>query len=196
MKPRTEQDLLKAAQTFDMDALASIYDQYSPGVYRYALRLLGDECLAEDCVSETFSRLLKALRNGQGPNEYLQAYLYRVAHNWITDSYRRAAPPQMELDEGLHEEEHLQPETQADRRIEQEEVRLAFRALTPDQRQVIALRFLEGWEHQEIAAALQKPAGAIRALQHRAIHTLKGLLLKEEKGVEYGSDGRARSQAS
>jgi RNA polymerase sigma-70 factor (ECF subfamily) len=193
MNPRTELDLLTAAQTFDIDTLASIYDQYCPGVYRYALRLLGDECLAEDCVAETFSRFLKALRIGQGPKEHLQAYLYRVAHNWITDHYRRAAPETVELDEGLREEEQLHPEIQVDRRIDQEEVRLALRTLTPDQRQVV-LRFLEGWENEEVSSALQKPVGAIRALQHRALSTLRKLLVREEKEIDYGSHERTRSQ--
>ncbi|MBP7356061.1 MAG: hypothetical protein KA928_07880 [Longilinea sp.] len=39
----TEQDLLSGARSFDLDALGAIYDRYSPGIYRYAMRLLGDE---------------------------------------------------------------------------------------------------------------------------------------------------------
>lgn len=36
----TEQDLLSGARSFDLDALGAIYDRYSPGIYRYAMRLL------------------------------------------------------------------------------------------------------------------------------------------------------------
>jgi DNA-directed RNA polymerase specialized sigma24 family protein len=53
-------------------ALAEIYDTYRPGLYRYAMRLLGDASLAEDCVAETFARFLKALHTRQGPREHLQ----------------------------------------------------------------------------------------------------------------------------
>jgi len=168
-----------------MQALAAIYDRYSPGLYAYAMRLLGDECQAEDCVSETFSRFLKGLRAGQGPEEHLQAYLYRIAHNWITDFYRRQPPPPFELDENLRAEPALQPDMQVDQRIEQDRVRGALRFLTPDQRQVIILRFLEGWENEEVAAAVKKPVSAVRALQYRALVALRKWLLGREEGAVY-----------
>ena len=68
-----ESELLRRVQKFDEAALAEVYDRYSPLIYRYAMRLLGQADLAEECVSETFSRLLTGLRGGQGPQQYLQA---------------------------------------------------------------------------------------------------------------------------
>ena len=156
MNSPTEQDLLNGARTYDLSILGAIYNHYSPGIYRYAMRLLGDDCLAEDCVAETFSRFLKALRAGQGPQDHLQAYLYRIAHNWITDSYRRQPPPPLDLDDSLQAGDQSLPEAQADAHLEQQQVRLALRSLTPDQRQVITLRFIEGWENEEVATALAK----------------------------------------
>jgi RNA polymerase sigma-70 factor, ECF subfamily len=180
-----EAQLIKGVKAFDMEALGGIYDRYSPGLFAYALRLLGDECLAEDCVAETFTRFLKGLRAGQGPDEHLQAYLYRVAHNWITDQYRRQPPLPLDLDENLREEEEAQPEHQAGRRLDQERVRLALRSLTPDQRQIIILRFIEGWENDEVAAAVQKPVTAVKALQHRALAALRKWLLRGESNYAY-----------
>lgn len=177
----SELELLNGARTYDLPTLGLIYDRYSPGIYRYALRLTGDECLAEDCVADTFMRFLKALQNGQGPHDHLQAYLYRIAHNWITDGYRRQPPPQLDLDDGLAGDAADHPERLAEKHLEQSRVRLAFRSLTPDQRQVIVLRFLDGWENAEVAAALQKPVGAIKALQHRALLMLRKQLLRDEK---------------
>jgi RNA polymerase sigma-70 factor, ECF subfamily len=176
---------LNGARIFNMQSLGAIYDRYSPGRYVYAMRLMGDECLADDCVAETFARFLKAVRAGQGPDEYLQAYLYRVAHNWITDQYRRQPPPPFELDESLHAEDDAQPENQTAKRLEQERVRTALRMLTPDQRQVIILRFFEGWENEEVAAAVQKPVSAVKALQHRAIASLRRWLIRAEKEKKY-----------
>ena len=186
MNSQCEQDLLQRARAFDMQALAEIYDRYSPGLYNYAMRLLGNECQAEDCVAETFSRFLKSLRADQGPEAYLQAYLYRIAHNWITDHYRRQ--PVFDLDEDLRAGEEACPEVQADRRMQQERVRQALRLLTPDQRQVIVLRFLEGWDNETVAAAVQKPSGAVRALQHRALISLRRWLLGEEKEGDYEAE--------
>ncbi len=181
MNPDAEQELLHGAEALDHSALAAVYQRYSPGIYRYAMRLLGDDCLAEDCVAETFSRYLKAIRAGKGPQDHLQAYLYRIAHNWITDCYRRQPPPPLELDEAYPEDENARPETRLDQAFEQQQVRLALRTLTPDQRLVVSLRFLEGWEYDEIALAMSKPVGTIRALQFRALNTLRKVFKLSEK---------------
>ena len=172
-------DLLELARQFDHPALAQIYDTYSPGLYRYAMRLLGDQNLAEDCVAETFSRFLQALQAKRGPGSFLQAYLYRMAHNWIVDQYRRDPIQTVELTEE-HQDENADPEKEAGQHLRQERLRMALRKLTPDQQQVIALKYLEGWENEEIARSLNKPVGAIKSLQHRALATLQRILNHEE----------------
>jgi len=183
-----EANLLRGAKAFDMQCLGAIYDRYSPGLYAYSMRLLGDACLAEDCVAETFSRFLKALRAGQGPDQHLQAYLYRIAHNWITDQYRREPPPPLALEDDFAQEDGMHVEVQAGQHMQQEQVRAALRLLTPDQRQVIMLRFLEGWSTDDVAAAVDKPVSAVKALQHRALAALRRYLLGEEKENNYVYD--------
>ena len=183
-----EANLLRGAKAFDMQYLGAIYDRYSPGLYAYSMRLLGDACLAEDCVAETFSRFLKALRAGQGPDQHLQAYLYRIAHNWITDQYRREPPPPLALEDDFAEQDGMRVEAQAGQHMQQEQVRAALRLLTPDQRQVIMLRFLEGWSIDDVAAAVDKPVSAVKALQHRALAALRRYLLGEEKENNYAYD--------
>ena len=171
---------LKRIQCFEADALAELYDQLSPGIYRYAMRLLGDAELAEECVSETFSRLLAGLRNGRGPDQFLQAYLYRIAHNWITDHYRRRPPNSLPLEEEWIADAELEPHQEAVEHMEREQVRAALRFLTPDQRQVIALKFLEDLPHHEISRLMNRPVGAVKALQHRGLEALKRLLWRED----------------
>jgi len=171
-----EQELLTQAGKFDTRALTEIYDLYSPRLYRYAMRLLGDENAAEDCVSETFSRFLKALQAGKGPRDYLQAYLFRTAHNLVVDHYRRQ-PLTEELDDDLPQAETTEGVAEEDMR--QSRVRAALLNLTEDQQQVVSLKFLEGWENEEIARALRKPIGAIKSLQHRALAQLQKILLDE-----------------
>jgi RNA polymerase sigma-70 factor (ECF subfamily) len=170
---------LQRIQRFDRQALAEVYDAFSPGLYRYALRLLGDADLAEECVAETFSRLLAGLRNGKGPDRYLQAYLYRIAHNWITDTYRRSPPPALPLDPELAAGAELEPHQEVGERLERERIRAALALLTPEQRQVIVLKYLEDLPHEEIARVLDRPVGAIKALQHRGLAALRRLLDRE-----------------
>ncbi len=174
----TEQQLQRAAMRFDQKALAQIYDLYSPELYRYAVRFLGDPCVAEDCVADTFSRFLKALRDRRGPKNYLRAYLYRIAHNWVADYYRRA-PDVVELKDTQPRDENS-PEQEADLRLRQAQTHKAILQLTPDQQQVITLKYLQGMNNEEVAQALRKPVGAVKSLQHRALARLEKILRKEK----------------
>jgi RNA polymerase sigma-70 factor (ECF subfamily) len=171
-------ELLQRLRLFEQQTLAQVYDTYSPGLYRYAVRRLGDVSLAEDCVAETFSRLLQAIQAQRGPQNFLKAYLYRVAHNWISDYFRREPFPHEELTE-IHPDVQANPEEEANFRNKQERLRSAIRRLTPEQQQVIILKYLEGWENEEIAHAMKKPAGAVKSLQHRALASLNRLLRNE-----------------
>ncbi len=164
--------LLELARDFDLAALGEIYDSYSPGLVRYATRLLGETDLAEECVAETFSRFLKALHNGGGPRDCLQAYLYQVAHHWITDYYRRQPPPTFSLNESLPSD-MTDPAQAAAYNIDGQQVRAALLRLTPEQREVVVLKYLEGWENEEVARLLGKPVGAVKSLQHRALDALR-----------------------
>jgi len=172
-----EQKLLQSASKLNTKALAEIYDTFSPGIYRYAMRLLGDMTLAEDCVADTFSRFLKSLQERRGPRDHLQAYLYRIAHNWIVDLYRKSKET-VELNEAVRSEADF-PEEEAAQNIHQEHVRKAIRQLTPDQQHVITLKYLEDWTNEEIAHALKKPIGAVKSIQHRALRSLHKLLAEE-----------------
>ena len=173
----SESDLLQRARKFDQKALAEIYDRFSPGLYRYAMRLLGHQELAEDCVADTFSRFLKALQTRKGPRNYVQAYLYRVAHNWIVDHYRSKTETE-ELDNHLPSDTPY-PEESTIQNLRAARLRTAIRQLTPDQQMVIGMKYLEGLDNETVAQALGKPVGAVKSLQHRALASLKRILKNE-----------------
>ena len=171
---------MERAKRFEAQALEEIYDTYSPGIYRYAFRLLGDVELARECMSETFNRFLIALKRDSGPDNYLQAYLYRIAHNWITDYYRSKVPPSLRLDVNLRADPATEPHQAVADEIESQQLRNALSLLTPDQRQVIVLKYLEDWENESIAQTLKKPVGAVKALQHRALGALRRIMSRYE----------------
>ena len=177
-----EPDLLQRARSFENQALAEIYDRFSPGLYRYAMRLLGDPILAEECLGDTFSRLLLALKSRRGPRDHLQAYLYRITHNWITDHYRKTPLPVIPIEDTEPADPGPTPEKAVVMCHQKQRVRAAMLQLTPDQRQVLILRFFEEWDIEDVAAALGKPGGAVKSLQHRGLAALKKLLGAEEEG--------------
>lgn len=173
----SESALLERARKFEPQALAEIYDGYSPGLYRYAIRLLGDQSLAEECVAETFSRFLHALKEHKGPHDHVQAYLYRMAHNWIVDLYRRDPPPE-ELAED-HQDALPGPETTAEERMRDARLRSAIRKLTGEQQQVILLKYMEEMDNESVARIMSKPIGAVKSLQRRALTRLQRLLQED-----------------
>jgi len=172
--------LLRKARKYDQKALAAIYDLYSDALFAYAFKHVGKSQMAEDLVAETFSRFLKALERGGGPKDHLRAYLYRITHNLITDTYRREPPPPLELDEEQLPEEGADPGSVVEEMQDADRVRNALRLITPEQSQVITLRFLEGWSGPEIAQSLDKSLGSIKALQHRGLAALQRILLEKD----------------
>ena len=177
---KKQSGLLKKARSFDQQALGEIYDQYSGPLFDYAVRRVGSPQLAEDLVAETFQRFLEALQKGGGPEEYLQAYLYRITHNLITDHYRREPPPPLQLDEErLHQEEGGPKEIVA-RRLQAENLRRALQRLTPGQQQVIVLKYLQGFSNQEVARVMEKSVGAIKAQAHRGLASLERILQEDQ----------------
>ena len=174
-----DRDVLRRVRRFEQSALAEVYDRYSTDLFRYAVRLLGDSDVAEECVAETFSRFLRAVHDGAGPQQHLRAYLYRVAHNWITDHYRRQPPPTLPLEDWEELADSHDTAQAVARRLDSEQLRAAVVLLTPDQRQVVVLKYLEDWRNEEIAQAMGKSVGSVKALQHRALAALQRILIRE-----------------
>lgn len=168
-----ERARLRRAQALDRAALAAIYDDYHQPIYRYIFRNVGDIETARDLAAEVFHRFLQALEHGNGPTDRLKAWLYRTAHNCVVDHYRRQKHRQhLPLNEGLVSTGH-DPVALAEGRLSAAAVRAALNQLTPDQRQVIILKFVEGLSNAEAAAVLDKPVGAVKSLQHRALAALQ-----------------------
>jgi RNA polymerase sigma-70 factor (ECF subfamily) len=180
-----ELDLLRQARRFDEDALTCIYQTYYTAIYRYIYHHLGDMQTAQDLASEVFRRFLQALRNGDGPTQQLSAWLYRVGHNLIVDELRsRAHRNHQPLDDVLGEtlkDGGQSPEEMVGNAIAGTRVREALYHLTPEQRQVIVLKFLEGMDNAEVSRITGKTVSAVKALQHRALCTLRDQLDAERE---------------
>jgi RNA polymerase sigma-70 factor, ECF subfamily len=164
----------KAGMVLDKKALVEIYERHSPEIFRYAYRMLDDKNLAEDCVADTFLRLLIAVRGNILPDN-IRAYLYRISHNWIIDYHRRRTP-QTSLQENFHSDPDGNPSHLLAGELDRQRIRSALLRLPAEQRQVIELRFVENCSHGEVAAVIGKTVEATRALQHRAVEALRQLL--------------------
>ncbi|MFN2138203.1 MAG: sigma-70 family RNA polymerase sigma factor [Candidatus Promineifilaceae bacterium] len=168
---------LALAKAFNRQALADIYDEYQPPIYRYISRQVEDMDTARDLTADVFNRFLDALRHGRGPDGHAGAWLYRAAHNIVVDHYRRRAfRGHLPLPEQLVDGE-ADPARQVENRLTSGLVHEALQTLTADQRQVITLKFLAGLSNAEVADIMEKPVGAVKALQHRALAALQRQLI-------------------
>jgi RNA polymerase sigma-70 factor, ECF subfamily len=171
-----DETLINRARGFDEQALGQIYDAYFERLYRYAYRFVGDADSAQDIASETLRRLLEALRDGRAPN-HLGAWLYRVAYNLAMDQYRqRPVEGLVSLEPDLDQADEANTEADSEHRLAQDQVRQALGRLTPEQQNVVVLKFMEGYSNAEVGALMNKPEGAIKSLQHRALAALKRAL--------------------
>ncbi|MBN2044122.1 MAG: sigma-70 family RNA polymerase sigma factor [Anaerolineales bacterium] len=182
MEHKTDFELLAEAKYFNHNALAMIYDRYSTALYQYAYRQTGSQRIAEDCVAETFSRFLHALKRNKGPRKALRPYLYRIAHNWITDQYRKPST-ENGLDENLEIIKDDKPGTES-QIIEHEtaaRLREHLQKLKPDQRQVMVLKHLDGMSNAEVAEIMERNVGSVKALNSRALNNLRKFIQQDEQ---------------
>lgn len=171
--------LLEKAREYDPAALGVIYDRYSTRIYNYIYHRVGDAHLAEDLTASVFTKMLEAIRSAKLWRTSFSGWLYRIAHNMVVDYYRSGRK-----DSDLPLEERFvtlrgDPVKSLDVSLAQAQIRKAIGQLTPEQCQVILLKFAEGMSNTEIAEIMGKTEGAIKSLQHRALDALRRVLADE-----------------
>jgi len=177
----SEKALLESAAGFNEKALSELYDRYEARIYSYIYRRTGNETLAEDLTAQVFLKMLEAIRSDKAWHSSFSGWLYRIAHNAVIDYYRlRDRQQQVSLEDTLTTtaSDH-NPVVMAEDSLDAERLRTAISRLTEEQAEVITLRFLEGYNISEVAEMLDKTEGSIKALQYRAVTTLRQLLQHE-----------------
>ncbi|HEX9986886.1 MAG TPA: sigma-70 family RNA polymerase sigma factor [Chloroflexia bacterium] len=175
-----EADLAQRASKHDQAAFAELYNAYVEKIYKYIYYKVGNAPDAEDLCEQVFLKAWEAIGRYTWCGYPFSSWLYKLAHNVVVDHYRtrREAVP---LDTAFAtSDEPVDPDTTLQQMVEAAELREAINQLTAEQRQVIALKFIEGYENTEIAQMMNKKEGAIRALQYRALRSLQGILEAEE----------------
>lgn len=178
----TEEQLLNEAIRYNEAALGELYDRYEAKIYSYIYRRTGDQVLSEDLTAQVFLKMLEAIRKSNAWHSSFSGWLYRIAHNLVVDHFRRRdRQKQIPIDDApiLVATEH-NPVKTSELNLNAEYLRGAIQRLTDEQAEVISLRFLEGYSINEVAKLMDKTEGAIKALQYRAVATLRQFLQREQ----------------
>ena len=173
MDVKQEEALIIAAQHGDEQALGALYDAYVDRIYRYIFYRVDGAEPARDLTADVFLRVVEGLPSYEYRSIPFVAWLYRIAHARVVDHFRQSSRV---LDQEVIENVELSTEDDMDSSLmkayHERKVRDAIKQLTPEQQQVVLLRFVEGYNLQKTAEALGKTIGAIKLMQHRALRTL------------------------
>ena len=161
---RSERDLILRAQRYEPDALAELFDGQFDGLYRYVHTLVGDANASEEIVGRVFLRALDGLPRYRRFESGFSTWLERIANAVLSESDRPAgvAAPMPDRD--------LPPAAR---------IREAIRSLTPDQLDVLGLRFVAGLPADAVARATGRGLSRVHALQHRGLLALRRALSGE-----------------
>jgi len=174
----TLEALVLAAQKGDEAAFGEVYDLLSQRLWRYVSFRVDSEDV-EDLTSEIWLKIvqnLKKYRSQKGAS--FSSWAFRIAHNIVIDFYRKKKDILgIETDENEFFSKIPDTERTPDELVlkqgEYEALHAALLKVKPDHREILQLKFLEGFSNREIAAITKKSEGNIRVLQLRALREIR-----------------------
>jgi RNA polymerase sigma-70 factor, ECF subfamily len=166
--------LVDRAQAGDREAVEELYLLHFDRIYSYLHMSVGSRHDAEDLTTQTFVKMLESIGRFRWQSVPFSAWLFRIAHNLAMDHFRarRRWHPEEDLPEPDRGEEQS-AEDQALASIGETRLLRLIDRLSPEQRQVLTLKFVFRFSNAETAAILAKSEGAVKSLQHRALSSLQ-----------------------
>jgi RNA polymerase sigma-70 factor (ECF subfamily) len=134
-----------------------------PDALKVGRRVLGSEADAEDAAAEAFARAHASWRR-IGSLEHRRAWVLRVTANVAVDMTRRRRVPPF-AQPAWHDD--------TERAVTEIALAAALRALPRRQREIVVLRYLNGYTEAETAEALGVSIGTVKKAAHRAIQALR-----------------------
>ena len=177
-----DQRCVERLRAGDAEALAELYDRYTPLLYPVALRILRRPADAEDALQEAWLQVWKSAASYEPRRGTVAGWLLTVARTRALDRYRSLASRG-------RAESRVDPEPQS-KPFEPsfsaalgelgERVRNALAELQPRQREVLEIAYFEGLSQSEIAERLGAPLGTVKSWTRQGLLRLRELLPQEE----------------
>lgn len=168
--------LVERAAGGDTEAFGRLYDMYADRIYRHIYYRTSSVEDARDLTQEVFLKAWQALPKYKRTKTPFLGWLFTISHNRVIDYYRTKKDHAYLNNKIIMEDREKSPDKLVEDQFTQQEVRRAILQLPEDQQQVILMSFIEGFEYNEIAAALNKSEGNIRVIVHRALKRMREIL--------------------
>jgi RNA polymerase sigma-70 factor, ECF subfamily len=176
-KNETEDEILmRRLADAEPEALRKLYRKYGSLAYGIALRIVGDEALAEDIALDVFMSAWQASSSYSPDRGAAATWLGRIARNRAIDALRKVkSRGALARDDwaDIEDRKGLDPEAEASRASCADEVRAGVAELPEAQRIALSLAFFRGRTHAEIAAALALPLGTVKSRIRDAMLALR-----------------------
>jgi RNA polymerase sigma-70 factor (ECF subfamily) len=168
------------------DAFGELVTRYQARLFNAALRLVQSPDDAADVVQDAFLNAFQSLRTFKGDAEFF-TWLYRIAFNTAI-SLKRKKRPALSLEAHAGEtgidpddpSEYVRPGAALERSEDERELGAAIARLSPEHREVLLMKDIDGLKYEDIAELLGVPIGTIRSRLHRARLELRELLVPSE----------------
>ena len=165
---------MRHAAKGDEDAFALLYRRHQGGLYRFALRMTGNQWAAEEIVQDVFMTLIREPKKYDPTRGTLGALLFGIARNRVMKHLERS-PREVPLEEknedgtggGVVLQDSFTPAMWAEKRERMERVRAAVLELPVEFREAVVLCELEEMSYEEAAKTSGCPIGTIRSRLHR-----------------------------
>lgn len=188
MTREEELEIILRVRAGDTDAFEALVLEHQNKVYSLALRMVGNEEDARDMAQEAFIRAFNSLASFRGESKF-SVWLYRLTSNICIDFLRgRAKRRTVSLiwededgEEGELEipDERFSPEARLERTELRESVRRGLDSLSPEYREILLLREINGLSYDEISRALSLEEGTVKSRIFRARKKLSEFLIRE-----------------
>jgi RNA polymerase sigma-70 factor, ECF subfamily len=176
-----DESLVAGLRCGDAQITEQAVRQYAPALYRFAYYQLQNALLAEDVVSEVMTRMVEHVDRFVLHQAPFRAWLFRIARNLIADHYRaHKRSLQVSLEEWLDGEPEKEPgerDIRIDAVPDKDRLQTGLLTLTCEQREVILLHVIEGWELPEVAKLLDRTLPSVKGLYYRGIESLRRVLV-------------------
>ena len=187
------EELMTRVQQGDMLAYQELIRLYQKKVYRVIHSYHRDPEDAMEVLQDTFLKIYTARQTWERKHSF-SAWLYRIAINASIDRYRRSAKTRPASLEDVVETQLQRsatarpPRNPADKLRDSERRRMlekAIRRLPPRQREVLTLKYFGELQLEEIASALDCPLGTVKSNLHKAVMSLKDMLVAQREELAY-----------
>lgn len=170
----------------ELERFEAVVLPHLDAAYTLARYLTRDDHDAQDVVQDAYLRALKYFAGFRGAEEsegraWLLAIVRNVAYTWRRR--QRATAGSVEFDEAVHSDAvaEANPEAALVRSAARDSLASALERLSPEFREVIVLRELEGLSYKEISDVTAVPVGTVMSRLSRARRRLRDALCAEER---------------